>query len=196
MSRSAARAAFAAIIESGVIPVSGHVKSQVPWPALPRPSSRDRQIYHGPLLIPERIADEVWARPLLRMARGNRPVLCFDDCIMPNPFAPENREPIKFRFMRPIPVSRAMMGEIVIAPDGSLRVHAQREITDPHVGPFCDPSAIMARKAESQTRRTAGPPIMPPLAAPWSGEAEYADPKYAEQIMAESLLLEDRSGKL
>lgn len=102
MSRSAQRAAFAAIIKSGVTPVSGHVKSQVPW----------------------------------------------------------------------------------------------------HVGPFCDPSAIIARKAESQARwrrfggRAAGVPIMPPLTQPWIDEAEYVDPKFAEQIMTEAMMLEDPSGKL
>ena len=111
----------------------------------------DNVIYHGPMLIPERVAAIVAEHPAIK--RSNR------TSHLVSRYA-ENSWTWLFRCQ--IPEHRKMVGEIVRTPAGAIRVHCWSTADPERYTRNDEPTTILAAKAT----RTQSAPIMPPLMAP------------------------------
>ena len=116
-----------------------------------REHHRDEIMYHGPMLIPERVAAIVAEHPAIkRTTHGAHLVSRYSETGW------------TWLFRCQVPAHRKLVGEIVRTPAGGIRVHCWSAADPERYTRNDEPTTILAAKAT----RTQSAPIMPPLMAP------------------------------
>ena len=117
------------------------------------PHTSDVRLYHGPMAIPERIAEAIWEDPTLHRAtgRGTHLVSRFAEL-----------DGAVWLFRCGVPSHRGMLGEIVRTPLGRVRVHCWSAALP---GKYREPSEIIECKA-ARLEPPPCEPIIPPIALP------------------------------
>lgn len=129
-----------------------------------RPERRNRRahhknarIYHGPMMIPERIAAIVAEHPSVKRTTDRHLVSRYAEGGW------------VWLFRCQIPESRAMVGEIVLAEAGQIRVHCWSAARlDGRA--IAEPAEIVGRQASDGSRPALLPPLAPPVSPGWRDE--------------------------
>jgi hypothetical protein len=125
-----------------------------------RAHHHDEIVYHGPMLIPERVAIIVAEHPAIkRTTNGGHLVSRYAE------------DGWTWLFRCQIPAHRKMVGEIVKTPAGAIRVHCWSAADPARYTRDDEPATIMARKVAPQPPA----PIMPPLPDLDATESEWSD---------------------
>ncbi len=123
----------------------------------------DNRIYHGPMLIPERVAAIIAAHPAIKRTTHRHLV---------SRYAEGN---FVWIFRCQIPASLAMVGEIVSTSEGKIRVHCWSAATPADT--YCTPKQLLQMHLEATTAKMAAET---PEAA---SETSWADALLASPII-------------
>lgn len=126
-----------------------------------KPVRENQRLYHGPMVIPEDVAEAVRESPdIYRTRHAGKLVSRYVD-----------HDATVWLFRVLIPVSRQMVGEVIRTPDGRRRVHCWAAATPANTYPLARELHGLDIPAELET----------------TDINQYLDPQYAQQLMAESL---------